>query len=513
MMKNSPQRPSRPRARRNWALSCALLLALAGGSAAALAAPADPAAHAGQVQVWLSTADHSKLLHHEAALPFGAAAPAMTTIEVDPATRYQDMVGFGAAITDSSAWLIQNKMNPAQRTALMHELFDVSGGLGLSFTRLSVGGSDFSLSHYSLDDMPPGQSDPTLAHFSIAANRADVIPVTQAALAINPQLRILASPWSAPAWMKSNDQLVQGSLKPEAYPVFAEYLRRYIEAYKAEGIPIYALTLQNEPHYEPKNYPGMRVDSAARAAFIGGYLGPLLARHDPEVRILEWDHNWEEPQAPSTVLADPAAAQYTSGVAWHCYLGDPKAQSVVHDAHPDKDVYMTECSPLRRAWFTTCQQQGGQCPAGLDAIAWADTLDYFVRTEIIATTRNWARGVLLWNLVLDENHGPHAGGCDVCRGVVTLDTHSGKVTRGVEYYALAHASRFVRQGAVRVASGSDQLGLETVAFQNADDHSLVLIVTNSAQRERRFAVHANGRSFNYALAAGSVATFTWNAAH
>lgn len=485
--------------------TAALLLLLS------LACTAGAAPQAGKVEVWLSTADKSKLLSHEKPVAFAPAArAAATTIEVDTGKRFQEMVGFGAAITDSSAWLITNKISPAQRKALMQELFGGGNGLGLSFTRLSIGGSDFSLTHYSLDDMPPGQTDPELKHFTIAPNRADVIPVTKEALAINPKLRIMASPWSAPAWMKSNDNMIQGTLKPEAYPAFADYLHRYVAAYKAEGIPIFALTLQNEPHYEPKNYPGMRVDPAARAVFIGRHLGPLLAQHHPEVQIFEWDHNWDEPESPAQVLADPVAAKYISAIAWHCYGGDPKVQSTLHAAHPDKDAYLTECSPYRRAWFMTCKENGGTCPASLDAISsWADTLAYFVRTEIIDTTRNWGRGVLLWNLVLDENHGPRKGGCDVCRGIVNVNSVTGEITRGVEYYTMAHASRFVRQGALRVESSSGQDGLESVAFQNADDGSVALIVVNSATQNRRFVVRANGRQFAYALDAGSVATFTW----
>ena len=489
----------------------AMALAVAGAAVSAQAAEqAAPASQtAGKVQVWLSTADKSKLLSHEKAVSFAPVKSSVATINVDSASRYQSMVGFGAAITDSSAWLIVNKVPPAQRAALMQELFGSGNGLGLSFTRLSIGGSDFSRSHYSLDDMPAGQTDPELKHFSIDMNRADVIPVTKQALAINPRLTILGSPWSAPAWMKTSDHLVQGTIKPESYPAFAQYLGRYVDAYRAEGIPIHALTLQNEPHYEPKNYPGMRFEPAERAKFIGQYLGPLLAKQPSKVQIWEWDHNWDEPESPTAALADPLAAKYIDAVAWHCYLGDVANQSVVHDAHPEKDVYMTECSPLRRAWFTTCKAQGDKCPDSQSAVNWADTLEYFVRTEIIDTTRNWARGVQLWNLALDENHGPRSGGCEVCRGVVTVDSGTGAISRGVEYYTLAHASRFVRPGAVRIASDSDRDGIHTVAFQNADDGSVALIAVNAAKQPRTFAVRAQRRSFSYTLAPGSVATFTW----
>lgn len=449
-------------------------------------------ASAGAVQAWVTTGDQAKLLSHEPGASFSGARPAKIVIDVDSAIRYQQVAGFGAAITDASAHLIQQRMNERQRGALMQELFGrKDGGIGLSFTRLTIGASDFSRSHYSFDDMPPGQVDPQLAHFSIDPNRADVLPVVKRALAINPQLKVMASPWSAPGWMKSTDSLIQGTLKPEAFGAFAEYLRRYVDAYRAEGVPIFALTLQNEPHFEPKDYPGMRVEPARRAAFIGGYLGPLLAQHNPGTRILDWDHNWDEPGSPAAVLADPQAGKYVSGVAWHCYGGDVRVQAALHDARPDKETWFTECS-------------GGQW-----ATDWGSNLQYFVRTLMIGATRGWAKGVLLWNLALDEQHGPHLGGCRDCRGVVTIESASGAVTRNVEYYALAHASRFVRPGARRIASSSGHDGLDTVAFRNADDGSVALLVANAAQ-QREFSVRVGGRSFRYTLPAGSVATFTWN---
>jgi glucosylceramidase len=436
------------------------------------------------VQVWITTGDKTQLLARGADTAFKPGAKAVTIIEVDPKQRYQEMVGFGAAITDASAWLMQNKMNPQQRDALLNELFGKAPGLGFSFTRLTIGASDFSRRHYSFDDMPPGQTDPTLAHFSIEPNRADV-------LAINPKLRVMASPWSAPGWMKSTDSLIQGTLKPEAFAPFANYLSRYVGAYAKEGVPIYALTLQNEPHFEPKDYPGMRVDPAKRAAFIGGHLGPVLAKEHPQTRILDWDHNWDEPGSPAAVLNDPVANKYVNGVAWHCYGGDVRVQAALHDRWPDKETFFTECS-------------GGKW-----APVWSDNLQHFARTLVIGTTRGWAKGVLLWNLALDEKDGPHLGGCNDCRGVVTIDSRDGTVTRNEEYYALAHASRFVRQGARRIYSSSGYDQLDTVAFRNADDGSVALLVVNSAKEPRSFAVRVGQRSFSYKLPAASVATFTW----
>ncbi len=472
-------------------------LALAAGVACApnghsVDAPPEPPPQGPAAQVWLTTGTGSKLLSREADVHFDSSVPPATLLRivVDEGTAYQEMVGFGAAITDASAWLIQNKLAPSEREALLQELFGRNPGLGLSFTRLTMGASDFSLHQYSYDDLPAGQTDSSLAHFSIDSNRAYVLPVVQRALAINPQLKIMASPWSPPGWMKTTGSLIQGTLRPEAYAPFAEYFRRYVEAYRAEGVPIYAITLQNEPHYEPADYPGMRLDPPVRAQVISQYLGPLFARSGIATLILDWDHNWDEPQSPLQVLSDSTAARYIAGVAWHCYAGDVSAQNVVHDAHPDKDAYFTECS-------------GGEW-----APNFADNLKWFVRTLIIGATRDWAKGVILWNLALDDQHGPHTGGCGNCRGVVTIAVGAA-VTRNVEYYALGHASRFVRPGARRIGSTLLAGDLETVAFRNSDDGSKVLIVVNTTAQERTFAVRWSGDAFRYTLSAGSVATFLW----
>ena len=447
---------------------------------------------AGAVQAWLTTGDQTRLMARGPDARFGRDQPAAVVIDIDPATRFQEMQGFGASITDASAYLIQQRMNPAQRDGLLRELFGRESdlGLGMSFTRLTIGASDFSQTHYSFNDMPRGERDPGLARFSIDPHRATVLPTIKQALAINPQLKVMASPWSAPGWMKTSDSLVKGKLKPEAYDAFARYLGRYVGAMRKEGVPIFALTLQNEPHFEPDDYPGMRVDPPSRAAFIGGHLGPLLAREHPGTTLFDWDHNWDEPDSPATVLRDPAAARYVSGVAWHCYAGNVAAQAQVHAQFPDKDTWFTECS-------------GGRWSPD-----WARNLMFFTRTLIIDSTRGWARGVLLWNLALDENDGPHLGGCKDCRGVVTIDSRTGEVTRNVEYYALAHASRFVLPGAHRIGSSEGTAELSNVAFRNRDG-SLALVVANGAHAEQTFSVRVQGQSFRYTLPGLSVATFAW----
>ena len=475
---------------------CALLVLVVGLSACATPASRQDA----RVDSWITTSDHRLLLSHaEGPMRVGdnaAASDEATRIEivVDAGARHQRMVGFGASITDASAWLIQQRMSATQRDALLRELFgrDVDG-IGFDFARLTIGASDFSRFHYSLDDPPDGQPDPQLRHFSIARNLEDVVPVAREALAINPGLKIMASPWSAPAWMKDSGSLITGRLRPEYSDAFARYLLRYVDAMATEGIPVFALTVQNEPDYEPKDYPGMRFNAPERARFIGDHLGPLRDAQQPRLQIFDWDHNWDKPEEPLAVLADPAASRHVSAVAWHCYGGEVSAQTPVRDAYPDKDVYMTECSggdwePVR---------SGG--------------LNLQFRTLVIGSTRHWARGVLFWNLALDQDNGPHAGGCDTCRGVVTIDARTGEVRRTDDYYALAHASRFVRRDAWRIGSTQTADGIDNVAFENADDGSRVLLVSNSNDGPRTIVVHEGERSFDQRMPAKSVMTLRWDA--
>ena len=443
-----------------------------------------------QVEVFVTTGDRSKLLSREPDRRFGKLTPDATTIVVDDTRVYQEMVGFGAALTDASAWLIQHRLGPARRDSLLRELFGAEPGAGFSFLRVDMGASDFSLRHYSYDDMPAGQTDTALANFSLGPDTAETIPLLKRALEINPRLSIMASPWSAPGWMKSGGSMIGGTLRPEFYDAYARYFVKFIQGYAALGIPVYALSVVNEPHHEPADYPGMRFAPADRARFVGRHLGPLLVRERIATRILDWDHNWDEPQSPLAVLADTTARRFVSGVAWHCYGGDVSAQSAVRDAHPDKDVFFTECS------------------GGAWAPSFADNLAWNARTLVIGATRHWARGMLLWNLALDENHGPHLGGCGNCRGVVTIHSTSGAVTRNEEYYALAHASRFVRPGARRVESTSGANGIESVAFRNADG-SHALIVLNGSGAAAPINVRSGARSFTYTLPAGALATFRW----
>lgn len=495
---NSVRRRSEMRCPRSvrLALLPALLAAfsaVAGLAQPGLAQPVQRKQVLRYAQAWVSSYDGQQRLQHLKPIVIETDAVSGIFIRVDPARQFQKIEGFGAALTDASVKLIQRSLTPQQRYALLKELFghDQSGGLALSLTRITIGASDFSSSHYSYDDMPVGQSDPKLVRFSMSPARADLLPTLRQVQSVNPSLYVFATPWSAPGWMKTSGSLTKGSLLPQYYGAFARYLDRTLNGFAAEGVPIYALTIQNEPGFEPTDYPGMLMTTPQRAKFVGQYLGPLLAKNHSKVRILDWDHNWDKPQEPLAVLANPTAAKYLSGTAWHCYAGEPSAQSLVHDAFPNKETWFTECA------------------GGAWAPDWGENLVWQTRNLIIGTTRNWAKGVILWNIALDQNNGPHLGGCGNCRAVVTIDNRTGAISRNVEYYVLGHASRHVQRGARRIESDAMVSDLETVAFRNPRGDSVVLIVVNTGKLSRAFSVNVGGGHISTSLAAGSVITLTW----
>jgi len=446
------------------------------------------------VGLWLSTADRRLKLSQQPSIDMTPRGEQSADIVIDVDKTFQSMVGFGAAMTDSSAWLLQNKMSTVQRSALLNELYGPPPNLSLNMMRVTIGASDFSLKPYTLDDVPLGQTDPQLAHFNIAPNLQDVIPSIREVLDVNPALAIIATPWSAPAWMKTSENLIGGELLEQYEDTYADYLIKFIDTYRGYGIPIYAMTLQNEPGFVPVTYPGMQMLAETRARFVSQYLGPKLASRGLNVRILDWDHNWNWPDQPLSVLADADAARYISGVAWHCYEGSPYAQGRVHREHPDKDTFITECS-------------GGDWASSINN----GELIWFSRNLLITGIRQWARGVIYWNLALDENHGPHFGGCALCKGIVTIDSHTGDVSRNDEYYALAHFSKFVLPGALRIEStATEKQEIDNVAFRNVSDGSIVLVVANSNTVPRTVSVAQGQNRFEYTMPARSVATFVWN---
>jgi glucosylceramidase len=379
-------------------------------------------------------------------------------------------------------------MEPAARAALLRELFAADGtNIGTSYLRLSIGASDLNARVFSYDDLPPGETDPELKQFDLGPDRHDVIPVLKEILALNPDLKILGSPWSAPTWMKTTNDTRGASLKPEFHDVYAKYFVRYIQAMKAEGFRIDAVTIQNEPLH-PGNNPSMFMPALQQATFIKKSLGPALASAKLDTKILLYDHNCDRPDYPLSILNDPEAAKYVDGSAFHLYAGRIEALTAVHDAHPDKNLYFTE--------------QWVGAPGNL-----RQELTWHVRELIIGATRNWSRTVLEWNLASDPRWEPHTdrGGCDRCLGAVTLDGN--KVTRNPAYYIVAHAAKFVRPGSVRIASNNLPL-LPNVAFQ-APDGRKVLIVLNNSREPQIFSISDHGRTTTSTLNAGAVGTYVW----
>lgn len=437
-------------------------------------------------------------------IEFTNAPPSSGTplITIRDSTRYQQVTGFGAAMTDSSAWLIERHLSPAAKRTLMTNLFSPSR-LHLSWLRLPIGASDYTASGkpYSYDDMPAGQSDPSLAHFSIAHDDSYVIPALKLALADDPQLRLLAMPWSPPAWMKGNDSLSntqdRGTLLGQDYRSWAQYIVKFLQAYKRQNIPIGAISPQNEPG-NPTRYPGLNISAATEAKLIAQELVPALdaARLHPQI----WgpELGWKSLSYVQQ-LAGSTAASELAGITWHCYYGSPDVMSTVHAQHPALGTMVSECAP------------------GISAIPLSEV--------VISSLRNWASAVSVWNLALEPSGGPVQQpntGCPGCRGLVQVDPATGAVTYGAEYYELAQASAYVQPGARRVASNTFDTydyngpgtnfvsrGLDDVAFVNPDGTRVLLAYDNGTQPVT-FAIGWHGHYLRYTLPAGATATFVWN---
>jgi O-glycosyl hydrolase len=469
-------------------LGAMLAVSALAGAYPAAATEAAHAAHAAQVRSWVTDLASGQRLAAQAPQWWRPGpAPAGTTVVVDPTRRYQTMTGFGASMTDSAAYVLST-LPAATRDKAMADLFSPAAGIGISMLRNPMGASDFAVNgSYSYDDQPAGATDPTLAHFSIAHDKAYILPMLRQAERDNPQLAMMGTPWSPPGWMKTSGSMVTGSFLPQYYAAYARYFVKYLQGYAAAGVPVRYVSAQNEPLYEPSSYPGMSFPASTEDAFIGGYLGPALRRAGLSAQILGYDHNWDAPAYPEHLYADPTTAAYVPGTAWHCYAGNVSAQSVSHNDYPHAQAFETECS--------------GGTWQGTDAEAFAATMGL-----LISSPRNWAQSVILWNLALDDNRGPQNNGCDTCRGVVTVHA-DGTVTKELDYYALGQVTRFVHPGATRIAS-SQPSGVSDVAYTNRDG-SGVLVAYNPTASDSQFSIQAGNQHVTTTLAAGAAATYTW----
>jgi glucosylceramidase len=448
--------------------------------------PLDSVKTYGTIQSWLTEGNKTALLSRQKDIPFTKVNNQLPSIKVDSTQKFQSIDGFGFCLTDGSAYLI-NSMSEEEKNNLLNELFSTdSNSIGISYLRVSIGASDLSSHVYSYDDLPVGETDINLSKFSIDENKKDLIPVLKMILKINPEIKILGSPWSAPVWMKDNNSSVGGSLQKKYYDVYANYFLKYIQAMKAEGINIDAITPQNEP-LNPKNNPSMYMSAEDQKDFIKNSLGPAFANAGISAKIICYDHNADEPQYPLTILQDAEARKYVDGSAFHLYAGNISALSQVHNAFPEKNIYFTE-------------QYTGSGSSFAGDLSWA------INNLIIGATKNWSRNVLEWNLASDPNLGPHTdGGCTTCLGAVTVDGNA--ITRNQSYYIIAHASKFVRPGSVRIYS-SEIPGISSVAFL-APDGQKILIALNTGSEWQQFNIEFNGKTASASLNGGAVASYIW----
>ena len=438
------------------------------------------------LEVWMTIANtQEKLLSREAPLQPVPTPEGVFRLRVDRNDRDQEMKGFGAAITGASAYLIYTS---PEKEDILQDLFSVETGLGISYIRITMGASDFNAREpYTYDDMPPGEKDFDMTHFSIENDREFIIPCLRDIIRVNPQVKIMASPWSAPGWMKDIDRLYGGTMiyGQEYYEALAEYFVRFLKAYRYEGIDIDTVTLQNEPMHENDGYPTMFMWPQQQMAVIRA-LGPRLQEEELNTGIITWDHNWDGTWYPQEVLSDPVTRQYVAGHAWHCYNGDRYDPLTIRNQFPDQDVYFTECS------------------GGLWRPGWDESFDFFIRLLVIGQSRVGARAILLWNMALDENRGPTnvPGGCKTCYGVVTIPSgqRPGYSKPHSEYYSLAHVSKFVRQGARRISITTiAEHWLETVAFENSDGSVTMIIWNRSPDDVKSFDLEIDGSWYHYDL--------------
>jgi glucosylceramidase len=455
------------------------------------------------VSVVLSTNDETQLMAAQPSVNFttSTADAATNTVLVDPTQQYQSIEGFGAAFTDSAAYLLMEVEPSAMLSGTLNDLFTLNGnGIGLSFMRIPMGASDLALSVYSFDDMPVGQTDLTLANFSIAHDQTYILPLILQAKTLNPQMKLMANPWSPPGWMKDpssmNPVSMLGGTLLMTGPnetAFANYFVKYLQAYQAGGVPIDYISLQNEPLYITTAYPSMGMSDTVQLTLLQNYVLPALAANNLSTKVFVYDHNWDTPSYPELVIGGLTAQQLTqvAGTAWHGYEGVPGAQQLVQNQFPTLGNWETEHSG--GTWVTD-----------------QFTSDFLEITQVL---RNAGKSYVKWSLALDQNLGPNLtqnaglGGCNICTPIVTVNSQTGAVTKDIEFYTLGHYSKYVLPGAVRVYS-SNTPAIASVAFVNPDG-SVALIAYNSSVSSQSFQVQWGTQSFSYTLPGTAAATFTW----
>ncbi|MDP3392555.1 glycoside hydrolase family 30 beta sandwich domain-containing protein [Sediminibacterium sp.] len=441
--------------------------------------------NAAKTYYWVTTGDQSQLLTKQSfILKTGEVNNALSVIDIDTATKYQIVDGFGYTLTGGSAYLI-NQMESNAKASLLNELFGSNeNAIGVNYLRISIGASDLSSTVFSYNDLPAGQTDTLLNEFSLSADTIDLIPILQKIVAINPAIKIMATPWSPPIWMKDNLNSIGGSLLSKYFHVYANYFVKYLQQMKLKGISIDAITIQNEPQHGGNN-PSMLMSANQQADFIKNHLGPLFEKNGIKTKIVIWDHNCDNPNYPISILNDLAAKKYIDGSAFHLYNGDISALSTVYNAHPDKSLYFTEQWTGKNGTFD-------------------GDLKWHIKNVIIGSMRNHSKNALEWNLANDPSFGPRTpGGCTECKGALTIAGST--VSKNVAFYIIAHASKFIPSGSIRIGSGIVG-NLFSAAFLTPDGKKVVIVLNNGNQEEQ-FNLRINKRWLSSSLKGGAVATF------
>lgn len=474
---------STERTRRDFLkLSAAGLAATATADALPVLSAVPGATSEGEIGIWITHGQ--RRFEHSAPISWRrAVGETSAEIMLDPEKRYQQILGFGAAFTDASCYLF-HQLSPEARETLFRDLFHPSE-MGLSVCRTCIGASDYSTELYGYDE---GEPDPELKRFSIEHDRACLLPALRQAREVNPDLFLFSSPWSPPGWMKAGGSMLGGSMRKKYFSNYAQYLVKFIQAYGTEGVPIQAVTSQNEVDTDQDGrMPACLWGQEYEIEFVKKHLGPMLESNGLATKIWLLDHNYNLWGRAVCTLDDPELRKYANAVAWHGYVGGADMMSKLHDAHPDAGMHWTEGGPdYTSPTYAT------------DWAQWGQTF-----TEAL---RNWCQSITGWNLALDEQGRPNIGPFP-CGGLVTIHSQTKQVTRSGQYWAFAHFSRLIRRGAQRFASASALANIGHLACQNPDGEKVVVVTNSGPQRAVLLRLDAMGAELN--LEADSVTTLVW----
>lgn len=408
------------------------------------------------------------------------------TVYFNDQIQFQKIEGFGYTLTGGSAYLL-HQMPVQNRAAILKELFGQGpNDLNINYLRISIGASDLDATVFSYDDLMEGEVDPALKKMSIAKDQEFLIPILKEIQSIQPHLKLIASPWSPPVWMKDNKQSKGGHLLPQFYATYAQYFVKYIQMMQAEGLIINTVTIQNEPEHGGNN-PSMLMTAVEQNAFIKNHLGPAFKKQGIQTEIVIWDHNADNPNYPIQILNDSLTKSFISAAAFHLYLGHESALSKLHQAHPDKKIYFTE------QWTGAKGNFAGDFMWHMEHI-------------VIGTMSNWSSMVLEWNLANDPTYGPHTpGGCTECLGALTIA--GSDLKRNVSYYIIGQVAPFIPAGSARIQTTSSNNQIQSIGFKRPDGKK-VLVALNTG-KEAVFTIDFEHKKYNFTLPEKSASTIVW----